>query len=292
MKVGFIGLGLMGSRMAKNLLEKKFDLIVYNRSKEKSEKLAEHGAKIAENPTELAAEVDILITMLADPKAVDEMAIGESGFLYQLKQKSLWIDCSTVNPSFTKESAKKANGMNIRFIDAPVAGTILPAEKGELVFFVGGEKKDVEEAKPLFEAMGKKYIHYGENGKGTSMKMVVNLILGQAMTAFSEGLVLGEALGISRDQIFKTLIGGPVVAPFLAGKQSKISEGNFEPEFPLQWMQKDFQLAAVTAFENDVALPLTNAAKELYGLAKKSGLGEEDFSAIYKFLTGKIKEKE
>ncbi len=292
MKIGFIGLGLMGIRMANNLLDKKYDLIVYNRTKEKAESLVKKGAKLAETPAEVGQDADIVVTMLANPEAVSKIAFGENGFLYQLEQKSIWIDCSTVNPSTTLESAEKANGMNIRFIDAPVAGTILPAEKGELTFFVGGDKKDVEEAQPVLEAMGKKIFHLGPNGKGTSMKMVINLVLGQAMLAFSEAMVLGESLGFSKEILFESLVGGPVTAPFIAGKKEKILKNKFEPEFPLQLMYKDFYLAAQTAYENDVALPSTNMAKEIYALAKKHGFGEKDFSSIYQFLSNTNKEKE
>lgn len=289
MKIGFIGLGLMGIRMATNLLDNKYELIVYNRTKEKTEALVKKGAALAETPAEVGQNSDIVITMLADPEAVSKVAFGESGFLYQLEQKSIWIDCSTVNPSNTLESAEKANGMNIRFIDAPVAGTILPAEKGELTFFVGGEKKDVDEVHPILEAMGKKIIHLGPNGKGTSMKMVVNLVLGQAMLAFSEAVVLGESLGFSKEILFEALVGGPVTAPFIAGKQEKILKNKFDVEFPLQLMHKDFHLASQTAYENNVALPSTNAAKEIYALAKKYGLGDKDFSAIYQYLSNTFK---
>jgi len=286
MKIGFIGLGLMGIRMANNLIEKGNDLIVYNRTKYKAEPLIKKGAKIAGSPSELAKEANIIFTMISDPPSVEEIAFGELGFVKSMKQNSIWIDCSTVNPSFTKSIAVKVKKLNIRFIDAPVAGTVIPAEKGELLFFVGGDKKDVEEVRPLLEKMGKKVIYLGENGKGTSIKMVINLILGQAMIAFSEGMILGESLGFKKEDLFNVLIGGPVTAPFLAGKKEKIANNKFDTEFPLQWMFKDFQLAALTGYENNVALPLTNQAKELYALANKFGYGEKDFSSIYNFLSG------
>jgi len=289
MKIGFIGLGLMGVRMANNLLDNGNELIVYNRTKDKAETLIKKGAVIAESPSEVGKQVNIIFTMLSDPSAVEKVAFGENGFLNKFKQNSLWIDCSTVNPSFTKSTAAKVKKLNLRFIDAPVAGTTIPAEKGELIFFVGGDKKDVEEVKPLFEVMGKKILHLGANGKGTSMKMVINLILGQAMIAFSEGLVLGESLGFTKEELYNILLGGPVAAPFLTGKKDKIANNNFEPEFPLQWMFKDFQLVSLTGYENNVALPMTNQAKELYSLAIKYGFGEKDFSSIYNFLSGKLK---
>ncbi len=284
MSVGFIGLGLMGIRMANNLIEKGNELVVYNRTIEKAQPLIDKGAEFVESPAEVGSRTDILFTMLSGPDAVSKVAFGENGFLYQMEQKSIWIDCSTVNPSFTKDAATKANGMNVRFIDAPVAGTTTPAEKGELIFFTGGAKKDVDEVRPLLEAMGKKIIYMGENGKGTGMKMVINLLLGQAMIAFSEGIALGEALGFTKEDLFNVLMGGPVTAPFLAGKKDKISKGNYEAEFPLQWMYKDLHLAALTGYENNIALQMTNTGKEIFGLANQYGFGEKDFSAVYEFL--------
>ena len=284
MKIGFVGLGLMGSRMAGNLLKKGNDLLVYNRTKAKAQPLIEGGARLVQSPAEMGDKVNLIFTMLSGPDAVAAAALGEEGFLNHLEKNSIWVDCSTVNPSFTKHCADKAGSRYIRFIDAPVAGTIIPAEKGELTFFAGGNKNDVEEVRPLLEAMGKKIIYMGENGKGTGIKMVVNLLLGQAMLAFSEGVALGEALGISKEEILNILVGGPVTAPFLAGKRNKIENGNYEPEFPLQWMYKDLQLAAVTGYENNVALPATNAVKEIFSLAVKYGLGEKDFSAVFEFI--------
>jgi 3-hydroxyisobutyrate dehydrogenase/glyoxylate/succinic semialdehyde reductase len=272
--------------MAANLMKNGHELVVYNRTREKAEPLAEKGAKIVFSPAEVGEQAEILITMLSDPDAVRKAALGEKGFLMRLEQKALWIDCSTVNPSFSKEMKDKAGGMNIRFVDAPVAGTIMPAEKGELIFLVGGDDKDIEEAQPLFDAMGKKTVRMGGTGMGSSIKMVINLMLGQAMAAFAESLTLGESLGISKEKLFEVLLGGPAAAPFLAGKKNKISENEFSPEFPLRLMRKDFHLVSVSAFENNLSLPVSNAAKELYASAVKHGMGDDDFSAVFKFLSG------
>ncbi len=286
MKIGFIGLGIMGSRMAANLQKKGYELAVYNRTRQKADPLIANGAVWAPTPADVAKQATIIITMLSKPDAVAETALlGKYGFLNHLAANSLWIDCSTVNPSFSRLMASEAGQRKVRFIDAPVSGTKGPAEQGQLLFFVGGEKTDVEEARPIFEAMGKAVFHAGGHGMGTSMKMVNNVILAQAMVAFSEAMVLGESLGISKEQLLNTILNSPVVAPFLAFKRTKIEEGKFDAEFPLQWMHKDLQLAAETAYETGVAMPLTNAAKEIYALAVKNGLGGQDFSAVYKVLS-------
>jgi 3-hydroxyisobutyrate dehydrogenase/glyoxylate/succinic semialdehyde reductase len=133
--------------------------------------------------------------------------------------------------------------------------------------------------------MGSKIVHVGGHGQGTSLKMVINLLMGEAMAAFAEGMILGQSLGISQEMLFGILLGGPAVAPLAASKREKIESGKYEVEFPLHWMQKDLQLAAVTAYETGVALPLANVAKEIYRLAMRQGDGDKDYSAIYEFLS-------
>ena len=288
MKIGFIGLGIMGSRMAANLMKKGHELVLFNRTKQKAEPLIRAGAVWASTPADVAKQVTVLFTMLAKPDAVAEAAVlGNNGFLNHLAEKALWIDCSTVNPSFSRLMAGEAKARKVRFIDAPAGGSKGPAEKGQLLFFVGGEKADVDEALPLLEAMGKAVFHVGGHGMGSAMKMVNNLILAQAMVAFSEAMILGLSLGISKDMLFSTILSSPVTAPFLAMKKDKIESGTFDVEFPLQWMYKDLQLASDTAYEAGVAMPASNVVKELFALAVRSGLGEKDFSAIYSVLSNK-----
>jgi 3-hydroxyisobutyrate dehydrogenase/glyoxylate/succinic semialdehyde reductase len=284
MKIGFVGLGGMGSRMAANLQKSGFSLVVFNRSREKAAPLVSNGALWADTPAALAEEVEVLFTMLAHPAAVSEAALGDGGFLSRLQPGVLWIDCSTVNPSFSRQMAATAQARKLRFLDAPVAGSRGPAAKGELVFFVGGDAADVESSSPLLRTMGSRIVHVGGHGMGAALKMVNNLLLASSMAAFAEGLVLGEALGISQDRLFEFLMGTPLVAPYLATKRQKIEHGDYTPEFPLEWMQKDLHLAALSAQEMAVALPLTNAAKETYQLAARDGHAHEDFSAIYPFL--------
>ncbi|MBS2772077.1 NAD(P)-dependent oxidoreductase [Anoxybacillus rupiensis] len=285
--IGFIGLGLMGSRMARNLLEIGHELIVHNRTKEKAAPLLEAGAKWANSPKEAAEQADVLFTMLAHPKAVEAAAFGENGFLHHLSPEKLWVDCSTVDPSFTRQMAEEARKRGIRFLDAPVSGSVIPAEKGELVFFVGGDPKDLKKVEPMLNAMGKAIHYQGENGKGTAMKLVVNLMLAHSMAAFAEAVTLGEALGLETETVVNTLLNGPTAAPFLNGKREKILQRQFATEFPLAYMQKDLQLIAQAAYEHHISLPLTNVAKEIYGLASQNGWAQEDFSAIYSFLSTK-----
>src|SRR5438477_4660307 len=285
MKIGFIGLGIMGSRMAANLQKHGYPLVVFNGTRTKAQPLLDKGACFAESPAKLAEQVDVLFTMLAHPDAVEQAARGRNGFLSNIKPNTLWIDCSSVNPSFSKKMAAAAAARQIRFVDAPVTGSAEVATEGKLVFWVGGEDADLETIRPLLLCMGNRIVYVGGHGMGTSMKMVINLLLGNAMAAFAEGMALGEGLGISREVLFDSLLGTPAVAPFLAAKRNNIESGNYDPEFPLRWMQKDLHLASVSGYETDVALPVTNVTKELYRLAVREGHAIEDFSAIYDYLT-------
>jgi 3-hydroxyisobutyrate dehydrogenase/glyoxylate/succinic semialdehyde reductase len=288
MKIGFIGLGIMGSRMAANVQKNGYPLVVFNRTSAKAQPLLDQGACFADSPAKLAEQVDVLFTMLAHPDVVEQAALGRDGFLSHLKQNALWADCSSVNPSFSRKMAAEAARRGIRFVDAPVTGSAPVASEAKLVFWVGADPADLEMIRPFLLCMGSKIVHTGGTGTGTSMKMVINLLLGDAMAAFAEAMALGKGLGLSQRMLFDSLLDMPAVAPFLATKRGKIDKGDYEAEFPLRWMQKDMQLATVSAYEAGVAMPLTNIAKEMYRLAMRDGHAAEDFSAIYAFTTGDV----
>jgi 3-hydroxyisobutyrate dehydrogenase-like beta-hydroxyacid dehydrogenase len=287
MKVGFVGLGTMGSRMAANLQKNGHELVVFNRTPAQAAPLVSSGATLADTPASVGEQADVLFTMLAHPAAVRDMALGKNGFLDRMRRGTLWVDSSTVNPSFSREMAEEAEARGVRFLDAPVSGSKEPAALGKLTFFVGGEEADLESCRSLLQAMGSKILHVGGHGMGTSLKMVNNLLLAVSMAGFSEGIVLGESLGIPKERLFEYLLGTPVVSPIMTAKAEKIARDDYEAEFALQWVQKDLHLAAVTAQEVAVALPLTNAAKETYQLAVRAGYGREDITAIYAFLNAR-----
>lgn len=285
MKIGFIGLGIMGSRMAANLQKYGHSLVLHNRTPQKAQPLLAKGAEWADSPAELASKVEVLFTMLAHPNAVKEAALGENGFLPHLAPGRLWVDSSTVDPSFSRSMAAEAQTRRIRFLGAPVTGSKEVAAAGKLVFWLGGESDDVQACRPLLECLGSRIVHAGGQGMGAALKMVMNQLLGTVMAAFAEGLVLGQSLGLSRDVLFEALLNGPAAAPLLASKRKRIEGGDYEnADFPLQWLQKDLHLASVSAYESGVAMPLTNVAKEIYRLAIRQGDGEKDFSAICGFL--------
>ncbi|MGM0588599.1 MAG: NAD(P)-dependent oxidoreductase [Bacteroidota bacterium] len=285
MHIGFIGLGMMGSRMAPHLIEVADQLLVYNRTHEKTEPLVKMGATALETPQGLAEQCDLVITMLSTPEVVEEMAFGEQGFVSAMPHCSMWMDCSTVTPQASQDFKTRSNDMGIRFVDAPAAGTIYPAEEGTLTFLVGANDEDFDLVEPALHAMGSKLIRTGGPSSGSALKMVINLLLGHAMTSFSEGLVLGEQLGFDRDQLIELLSGLPVTAPFLQAKGQKIEqEKTHEPEFMLKWMHKDLALVNEAGNQHQLSLPINQAVTQLFEEAQQDDMGEADFSAIYSWL--------
>jgi 3-hydroxyisobutyrate dehydrogenase/glyoxylate/succinic semialdehyde reductase len=222
--------------------------------------------------------------MVSHPQAVRAVALGEAGFLEQLKSGALWVDCTTTNPSFALEMAAAAAQRQVRFLDAPVAGTKGPAEEGKLLFLVGGDPADAAACQPYFEAMGRKTLHVGLQGQGTALKMVLNMLLATAMLGFAEGVALGRALGLEHDLLLDTLLDSAVVPQFIRGKRAKLESNLYEADFPLKWMYKDLQMAAQAAYDYGASMPMENSAKEIYALAARKGLGDLDFSAIFKFM--------
>lgn len=284
MKVGFIGLGIMGSRMAKNLVKNAVDVTVFNRSQAPIEALAAVGAKAAASYAATATSKDVVFTMLSTPEVVREVATGNQGFLKQMKPGAIWVDCSTVNPSFSAEMARAASAHGIKFLDAPVAGTLPHAENALLTFFVGGNADDVALVEPFMQYMGQKVLHVGDTTKGAALKMLVNAMLGQSMLIFSETVLLGMKMGISEEFLVNLLPNLVVSAPFTKAKAEMIKGGEYNVMFPLEWMQKDLQLVTQTAYEHDQTLFMANIAKEIFMNAKRKGMARLDFAAVHKYL--------
>jgi 3-hydroxyisobutyrate dehydrogenase/glyoxylate/succinic semialdehyde reductase len=282
--IGCIGLGIMGSRMARNLQKAGHSLIVYNRTQEKAQELVSHGATLANSILEVAQQSDIVITMLSTPEIVLEIAQGKNGLLQNLKSDALWINSSTIHPSAAKELGSISEQHKVRYLDAPVAGTKGPAEAGELLFLVGGNSTDLEAASPLLDILGKKTLHLGEVGAGSSMKLLINQLLGQQMVAFAEALSMGTQMGIAQETLFNVLLATPVVAPVMAAVRPKLENEHYEANFPLKWIHKDLHLSSITAYEHQIATPNLNATKEVFAQAKKAGFGDLDFTAVYEFL--------
>lgn len=287
MNIGWIGTGIMGSRMAGHLLAAGHTLHVYNRTPEKAAELVAQGAQLAATPAAAAQHADCVFTVLAHPQAVEAVALdAATGLLGALRRGALWVDCSTVNPAFARRMAAQAEARGVRFLDAPVAGSKPQAAQAALVFLVGGDAPDVDACRELFAVMGSRVVHVGGHGMGISLKLIFNHMLGATMLAFAEGMRLGEALGLPQPVLLDALLGSAIAPPFLAGKREKFASGEYPADFPLQWMQKDMQMVSEAAYAAGTPMPLANATKEIYRLAMQQGWSAADFSAIYAYLGG------
>lgn len=285
MKIGFIGTGIMGSRMVNNLLEGGFDLVIYNRTKDKAQHLLDKGADWAESPAAVAQSADIVFTMLSMPTAVEAVAFGEDGLLTGLDAGKIWVDSTTTNPMFARRMAGEAAEIGIKFLEAPVSGSKMAAQGAKLRFWVGGEEEVLATCRPLMEQMGQLVKHMGDVGMGNSLKLVINQMLGVSLAVFSEGILLGESMGIPRETLFDMLMDSKVVPAFVQEKRDNFVSGDYsDTHFPLKLLRKDLQMASETAFQGNTSMPVTNAAKEVFQLAMQAGYADSDYSALFGFL--------
>ena len=279
-KVGLIGLGLMGLPMGRNLLKAGFPLTVWNRTRAKSEKLAAEGAAIAASPRDVAAASDVLITIVSDPPALEEILWGREGALSALKKGSVYIDSSTVTPSLARRIAAACAERGADFLDAPVTGGTWGAEKGELVFMIGGEKAVLDRVEPVLQAVGKRFFLLGPNGAGQTVKLAMNMILALEVEALAEGLELVTRSGVPAERFIEVLQSSMGRAPVLDVKAPVIIKRDFTPSFPLRLMHKDMRLALELAKENGVELPAGAAAFAAYSAVKAAAQGDVDYAAI------------
>jgi 3-hydroxyisobutyrate dehydrogenase-like beta-hydroxyacid dehydrogenase len=289
--IGFIGLGLMGKPMARNLLRAGFPLVVWNRTKAKAEDLVREGAKLAANPGEAASQADVLITIVSDPAALEEVLWGgkgahESGVLDGLRPGSMLIDSSTVSPDVARRIATECAERKVDFLDAPVTGGTWGAEKGELVFMVGGKAEVLDRAKPVLEAMGKKFPLLGPNGAGQTVKLGMNLLLALEVNGFAEALALVTAAGVPADRLMEVFQASMARSGVLDVKAPMMVKGEFPASFPLRLMHKDIRLALELAREQGVPLPAGAAAYATYTKVKDAADAakeDPDFSAVARF---------
>lgn len=283
-RVGFIGTGAMGSPMSQNLLKAGFPLTVYNRTPEKAEALAADGAVLAASCAEVARRSDVVITMIGTVAEEVEAVLGEGGVLEGAQPGMMLIDCSTVGIAASKKMAEAARAKGVRFLDAPVSGSVGPAQEGRLRFMVGGERADVEEVEPLLLAMGEHVYHVGPNGAGSAMKVIINLMIGMTVLTVAETLTLGRQAGLDPMQMLEILGVTAVSSPHLKNKGRQMVERQFEPAFALKYMQKDFDLIMEAAHELKTPLFTSAIAHQVYTAANVAGYGELDYAAVVRFL--------
>ncbi|HXX43633.1 MAG TPA: NAD(P)-dependent oxidoreductase [Candidatus Acidoferrales bacterium] len=281
--VGFIGLGLMGKPMAQNVLRAGFPLVVWNRTRVKAEELVRAGAKLAATPRETAAQCDVLITIVSDPPALEDVLWGAHGALDGLRGGSLLIDSSTVSPEMARRLGGGCANRHVDFLDAPVTGGTWGAEKGELVFMIGGKAEVLERAKPVLETMGKRFFLLGPNGAGQTVKLGMNLLLALEVNAFAEALALVTTAGVPAERLVEVMQSSMGRSPLLDVKAPLMLKREFPASFPLRLMHKDIRLALELAKEYGVALPAGTAAYATYSAVKDSSTDDPDFSAVARF---------
>lgn len=266
--------------MAKNLVKAGFDVTVWNRSAPKCQPLLEAGAKQGATPREVAAACDLTFAMLADPTAALDVACGEGGAVGGLGEGKGYVDISTVDGATAKEICGAVKAAGAEYLEAPVSGSKKPAEDGALIFLTAGDEALFERASEALDAMGKSKFFLGEVGNGAAMKLVVNMVMGSMMAAFSEGIALGEKTGLDPATILQVISQGAIAAPMYAMKGPSMLSGSFPPAFPLKHQQKDLRLALELGGAVGQPLPVAASANEVYKRAKDAGLGDNDFSAV------------
>jgi 3-hydroxyisobutyrate dehydrogenase len=278
--IAFIGLGTMGSAMAQNLLKAGFAVIVYNRTRDRALPLQDSGAEIADTPAAAAKRADVVFTMVTDDRASRSVWLGDEGILASAQPQAILIESSTVSPSWIRELSDLAQGL--RLLDAPVAGSKPQAIAKELMFLVGGDRETVAEAQPIFLAMGKSAVHFGEIGSGSLMKLISNLMIGVQVATLAEALNFAQSSGLDMAQVIQALSSGSGGSPVVRGKAAQISDRDFTPNFALHLLHKDLGYALEEAGKHDAPLPTTAIAREFYRMAMMQGLGDLDFAAIAK----------
>jgi len=281
---GFLGLGIMGSAMAKNLLKAGFNVTVWNRSPEKFEELAALGAAVAAAPAEVTSSCAITIAMLADPAAAHAVCFGPGGALEGIGAGRGYVDMSTVDAATAREIGAAISQQGGSFLEAPVSGSKKPAEDGTLIILAAGERELFDRALPLFEKMGKKSLYLGELGRGAEMKLIVNMMMGGMMTILCEALALADKAGLASADLLEVVDAGAMANPMFKMKGAQIAQGAFAPAFPLKHMQKDLRLAV--ALGDTLGQPLYSAAaaNESFKKAKALGLSDQDFCAVFRAI--------
>ena len=280
--IGFIGLGLMGRPMAANLLKNGFSVVVWNRTPGKSDALAAAGAKVAASAREAAAAADVLIAIVSDPAALESVLWGE-GALEAMRRGTVLIDSSTVSPALERRIAAACAQRGVDSLDAPVTGGTWGAEKGELVFMVGGEAATLARVEPVLGAMGKKWFHLGPHGAGQIIKLAMNLLLALEVQALAEALALVAGAGVPAENLIGVMQASMARAPVLDIKAPMILKQDYTPSFPLRLMHKDLGLAMDLANQIGVPLPACAAAREVYSAVKGAAKEDLDYAAVAKF---------
>lgn len=283
-KIGFIGLGIMGKPMAKNLLKAGFPLVVYNRRKAPVEELIREKAISANSPKEVGERSEVIITMLLDSPEVKEVILGKEGLIHGIQEGSVVIDMSSINPLVTKEIARKLKEKGVEMLDAPVSGGEIGAIQGTLAIMVGGEEKVFKSCMEIFNALGKSIVYVGPIGSGGYVKLVNQIIVALNIATLGEAFCLGLKAGLDPQVIYQAIRAGLAGSQVMETKIPMILQRNFKPGFKIRLHQKDIQNALSTAKDLGLPMFLTSFVQQVLTSLIQEGKGEEDHSAIVTFF--------
>lgn len=283
-RVGFIGLGTMGKPMARNLIKAGYSLTVHNRSRGAVEELGKVGAQAATSPKEVAANSDVIITVLPDSPDVEGVVTGEQGIFEGARTGMLLIDMSTISPVVARHLAGDAQTRGVEMLDAPVSGGEVGAINGTLSIMVGGKKDAFDRALPLFQAMGKSIVHIGEAGAGQVTKAANQVVVALTIEAISEALVLAEQAGVDPAKVRQALLGGFAQSRILDVHGQRILDRNFKPGFRTNLHIKDLGIALATGKEYKVPLPATAHVHQMMNALLASGKGDLDHSVLFTLI--------
>ncbi|WP_046181387.1 NAD(P)-dependent oxidoreductase [Domibacillus tundrae] len=281
-KIGFIGLGTMGLPMAGHLLNNDYEVIAYNRTRNKADSLEKQGAIIASSPEEVAKKSEIVFTMLTADQAVEEVILGEEGIIKGAHAGLIVVDSSTISPNTSKKVADNLLNEGIEMLDAPVTGSEPQAIEGILTFMVGGKKEIYEKCEPLFYVMGKQAYYMGENGSGSYTKLANNTMGAINLLSFSEAITMAVKSGVDPELFIKVVSGGGARSGMMDNKGPKVLNRDFSPHFMTDLIYKDLGLAADVAKELELPTPVLSLVKEMFQMARAKGYGAEDMSAVIK----------
>jgi 3-hydroxyisobutyrate dehydrogenase len=283
--VALLGLGVMGSGMAQNLLKAGFPLSVYNRTPAKAEALAAKGARVAPTPKAAAGEAEVIVCMVGDDAASRAIWLGEEGALAGAKPGSILVESSTLSLDWVRELAQLAAQRGLAFLDSPVTGSKDAAEAGELRLLVGGDAAVLERARGVLEAVSRRIDHFGPTGSGALVKLINNLMGSVQAVVLAEGLVLAERAGLDMEQVVGLIINGAPGSPLVKGKAARMAHRDYDDtQFALKWMHKDATYALRAADEFGVPMPTLASAREVYRIARGLGLDDADFAAVAEAL--------
>ncbi|HWM08283.1 MAG TPA: NAD(P)-dependent oxidoreductase [Solirubrobacteraceae bacterium] len=281
MTVGFIGLGIMGSRQAASLRREGFELTVFNRTRERAEAwAAEHGGHVAASPREVAERSDVVITMVVDGEQVERMLLGEDGAVEGAADGTLFVDMSTIGPLDARRIGAALGERGHGFVDAPVTGSSPKAEDGTLTIMAGGSDEDMARAMPLLEAMGEIIVHVGDVGTGQQVKVLSNAVSAVNCATLAQALVVGRRAGVDLEALLKVMGAGSANSTMLQLKGEPMLAHDFSPLFKLEHMLKDVRLCLQEARAAGAAFPAAALAGELYAAGEGRGLGDQDFAAV------------